>query len=319
MAETPTPPADGAPPASGGGVATAPRPPEERGPDAAGGQGGQARAPDRSLRDPAAGRRPGARHRRRRHRLLQPRPAEVVVGVLQPPGRHAARVLGLRLPVLPRAHRGRPRRPHEDRLGHRVGQRRRDPRSVPTALGDAGGHDPADPRRPLGRARLPGGAVQHRGRGPDHRRGDARGPRRLLDGGVARAARHPRRRPRRVRRRRRLGRRPGLPEGEDRGARGHRHDHDELHLVPAAGLRPVHEPVPARRPRRPDQQAGRGRVPPDLRRRSPGPLGVHPRDRRRHRRGVPDQPDDDGLRVPGRRLQPGRVARRRDQPVDTST
>ena len=111
------------------------------------------------------------------------------------------------------------------------------------ALGDPGHRDAADPRRTVGRARVPGRAVQHRWPGPDHHGRDLRRIRRLR---LAPADRHPpdRRVDRRHARRRALGRPGGLAQGANRRARGHHHDHAQLRRAVPAG-------VPARRQRLP--------------------------------------------------------------------
>ena len=156
-------------------------------------------------------------------------------------------------------------------------------RGVQPAVRDVRAGHAADPGRARGRAALPGGPVQHRRAEPVHRRRHRGHLPRLRRQPAARDPRD-RLRARRLRRRRRdrlAGRRA---QGPDRRARGHRHDHAQLHHGLLPGL-PALLPLP-------DAGAGHGQPdhPGHRRERAPAAAVRHaPADQRR-------LPDRAGLR-----------------------
>ncbi|CAA9340475.1 MAG: ABC transporter, permease protein 1 (cluster 11, riboflavin/purine nucleoside/unknown), partial [uncultured Nocardioidaceae bacterium] len=201
--------------------------------------------------------------------------------------RHRVAAVLLHLPVglLPlRRDRGLRRLPGAAR---RLGRLRRRPRADPRASSTP---DLRGARREPG---VPQRAVQHRRPGSAHRRRDRRGLPRLL--AVAAAGAAPARRGgRRDGRGSLLGRHRRLPQGPDRRARGHHHDHAQLRRALPAGLPARAGGLPASRQRQPALTAGRGerRVPGGLR----GPPRGPARGRRRGRCVVAARAEHAGLR-----------------------
>ena len=121
--------------------------------------------------------------------------------------------------------------------------------------------DAADPRRPVGRARVPGRPVQHRRPGAAHRGAICAGYVGFawhLPVGPAPAGRDGRR----ARRRRDLGRHRRVAQGAHRRARGHHDDHAQLHRalparLPALGARLPGSRGPTRRSRIPVEATAR--------------------------------------------------------------
>ena len=153
--------------------------------------------------------------------------------------------------------------------GLRVGRHRADQAGVPADQRDDPRGDAADLHRPRGGPRVPQRPVQHRGRGPAVPRRDRRHLRRLL--APRAAAVHP---PaaddrRRVPRRGAVGLHPGHPQGADRRPRGDRHDHAQLHRLPAGDVGAAAAVLPAPRPERSRSRRSWTR-PPSSRRSSTG-------------------------------------------------
>ncbi len=187
--------------------------------------------------------------------------------------------------------------------------RRRTQRGVQPAVRNLCPGHPADPGRAGGGGRVPGRPVQHRRPEPVHR-GRDRGHLARLRGQPA--GRHPRRglRDRRLRGRCGAGLDRRAAQGPDRRARGHRHDHAQLHHgvppgLPAGQAEAAGEARLQRPADQPDHRQQRApaaavRHPPADQRRVPARAGL------RGRRVVAAEPEHAGLRVPHRRRQPQR-------------
>src|SRR5690242_6254609 len=267
-------------------------------------------------RQPGGGHDPG--HHRRRgarrpaDRVQRPRRAARVEHVLLESGRGDQRGLGRGRGGVLRTARGLDHQPAHGRgrVPRRLGRR-----DLLPAVADLLGRHPADPHRPVGGAGLPGRPVQHRRRRAVGRRRD-RGYLPRFRGQPA--ARHPRHRlpDRRVHRRRgdRLaGRRA---QGQDRGARGDRHDHAQLHHVQPAVLPARHaDRAAAARAVQPDQPADRGQRRAVARGRpaAAGRPGLPGRAGGRVRDVVAAHPVDDRVPVPHRGRQRGRGPQRRHE------
>ena len=263
-------------------------------------------------RDHDPGDLPGAGRRRRAHRVQRPGRDQGVEHVLLVPRLRARTDLGLGVVRLLADVRGRDPQSVD---GQRGLPRRLGRGDLLSAVVDLRPGHAADPDRLVGRDRVPGRIVQHR-------RGRPVGGRRDR-GDLARLRRQPatghprhRLRARRIRRRRgdRLVRRPA--QGQDRRARGHRHDHAQLRDVRPALLSAVPpDHAPAAAPDQRDRAVHRERRQPRARRRA-ATAGRHrlpDRCRGRARGRLAAVPHDDRIPVPHRRRQPERRAHGRHQ------